>query len=210
MNDVNEKIIDALATSGCYIGESIFDHELTSRLLARARALREANELSVARVGRAASANGASRETAIRSDATRWLDDKPSDAAERDAANTVNSLRVALNETLFIGAQATELHFAHYAPGAFYKTHRDRFADDDARIVSLVFYLNEDWPDDAGGELVIYGDVPSETRALHRVSPRAGTMVAFTSERFPHEVLPGSRHRFSLTGWLRRAGFAAE
>jgi SM-20-related protein len=210
MNDVSEKIIDALATSGCYVGESIFSDELSSRLLARVRALHEANELSAARIGRAASANGASREEAIRSDVTRWLDDAPSDAAERDAVNAVDALRLALNETLFIGAQSVELHFAHYAPGAFYKTHRDRFADDDARIVSLVFYLNDDWSDDAGGELVIYDDALNETRALHRVSPRAGTMVAFMSERFPHEVLLGSRDRFSLTGWLRRASFAAK
>jgi SM-20-related protein len=210
MNDVSEKIIDALATSGCYVGESIFSDELSSRLLARVRALHEANELSAARIGRAASANGASREEAIRSDVTRWLDDAPSDAAERDAVNAVDALRLALNETLFIGAQAAELQFAHYAPGAFYKTHRDRFADDDARIVSLVFYLNDDWSDDVGGELVIYDDGANETRVLCRVSPRAGTMVAFMSERFPHEVLPGLRDRFSLTGWLRRASFTAK
>jgi SM-20-related protein len=201
MNDVSEKIIDALATGGCYVGESIFSNELSSRLLTRARGLHDANELSVARVGRAASASGASHETAIRSDTTRWLDDMPSDASERDAVNAVNALRAALNKTLFIGAQSAELHFAHYAPGAFYKTHRDRFADDDARVVSLVFYLNEAWPAEVGGELVIYD---AAMTSLHRVAPRAGTMVAFLSDRFPHEVLPATCDRFSLTGWLRR------
>jgi SM-20-related protein len=201
MNDVSEKIIDALTTSGCYVGESIFDHELTSRLLARARALHEANELFAARVGRAASANGATHETAIRSDATHWLDDTPSNTAERDAMSAVDALRQRFNEALFLGAQTSEMHFAHYVPGAFYKTHRDRFANDDARIVSLVFYLNDVWPTNAGGELVIYDAAMTPQQ---RVVPHAGTMVAFLSERFPHEVLPATRDRFSLTGWLRR------
>lgn len=198
MNDVGEKIIDALANSGCYVGESIFEEELTTRLLARAHALRTANALAAARVGRAAQS---AHETAIRSDATRWLDESPSDAAERDAVDAVNALRRRLNESLFLGAQTCELHFAHYAPGAFYKTHRDRFADDDARLVSLVFYLNDGWPDDAGGELVVYDNAMTP---LHRIAPRAGTMVAFLSERFPHEVRPAAQDRFSLTGWLRR------
>jgi SM-20-related protein len=207
MNDVSEKIIDALASSGCYIGESIFGSDLSSRLRVRAQSLYEQNALSAARIGRTTKL---SRETAIRSDAIRWLDEAPDDRSEREAMDAVNALRQTLNETLFLGAQTCELHFAHYAPGAFYKTHRDRFADDDARIVSLVFYLNDDRPIDAGGELVIYSDAPSETRVLHRVSPRAGTMVAFMSERFPHEVLAASRDRFSLTGWLRRSGFATK
>ena len=109
-----------------------------------------------------------------------------------------------LNEALFIGAQEAELHFARYAVGAFYRTHRDRFRDDDARLVSLVFYLNDDWSGDAGGELVLYGD-DDGGEVVARVQPRAGTMVCFLSDRFPHEVLPANRERYSLTGWLRRA-----
>ena len=135
---------------------------------------------------------------------TRWLAHAPDDESERDAVSSVNALRAHLNEALFIGAQEAELHFARYAPGAFYRTHRDRFRDDDARLVSLVFYLNDEWPDDAGGELVLHADDDSGT-VITRVQPRAGTMVCFLSDRFPHEVLPANRERYSLTGWLRRA-----
>lgn len=198
MHDVSEKIIDELATSGCYVGESIFDTALTSRLRARAQHLHDDRALLAARVGRDARA---SHEAAIRSDATLWLDDAPTDPSERDAVDAVNALRKALNKALFLGAHSCELHFAHYAPGAFYKMHRDRFADHDARLVSLVFYLNDAWSNDAGGALAIYDDALTP---LRYVSPQAGTMVAFMSERFPHEVLPASRDRFSLTGWLRR------
>jgi SM-20-related protein len=43
---------------------------------------------------------------------------------------------------------------------------------------------------------------------LHRVAPRSGTMVAFLSERFAHEVLPTQKTRFSLSGWMRRRAIA--
>ena len=167
----------------------------------RARLLADTHELHSARVGHNV---GVQAKLALRSDDTRWLAHAPDDASERDAVSAVNALRAHLNEALFLGAQEAELHFARYAPGAFYRTHRDRFRDDDARQVSLVFYLNDEWPDDAGGELVLFADDDSGT-VITRVQPRAGTMVCFLSDRFPHEVLPATRERYSLTGWLRRA-----
>jgi SM-20-related protein len=36
------------------------------------------------------------------------------------------------------------------------------------------------------------------------VAPVGGTLVAFLSERFHHEVLPARRERYSLTGWFTR------
>ena len=38
------------------------------------------------------------------------------------------------------------------------------------------------------------------------VLPEAGTLVVFLSADLPHEVLPATRERLSLTGWLRRRG----
>jgi len=37
-----------------------------------------------------------------------------------------------------------------------------------------------------------------------QISPEGGTLVAFLSGRFEHEVLPATRERYSLTGWFRR------
>jgi SM-20-related protein len=204
MSDSRERLVsiaDALATTGWYVGKSIFDTALTQALARRARSLAESGQLQIAKVGRATRAQ---ERAALRSDETLWLDDTPTDVSERAALDRVDALRIALNETLFIGAQSAELHFARYALGAFYKTHRDRFHDDDVRVVSLVFYLNEAWPFNAGGELVLYaadGGGNIETR----VSPSFGTMACFLSDQFPHEVLPATRERYSLTGWLRRA-----
>jgi SM-20-related protein len=202
MNPTSQSIvatmIDALADSGCYVGPTILSDATTRSLGARLHSLMAAGVLREARVGRASEAT---RHNSIRGDATLWLDDAPTHDAEADAVRMVNKLRESINEALFIGAAETELHYAHYPPEAFYKTHRDSFDDDDARLVSLVFYLNDNWHAANGGELVIYDErhIP-----LHRVIPRAGTMVAFLSASFPHEVLPATMARLSLTGWLRR------
>ena len=201
MLNIPERIVNSLAATGWYVGESIFTAELSARLAQRVRLLADTHELHSARVGHNI---GVQAKLALRSDDTRWLAHAPDDGSERDAVSSVNALRAHLNEALFIGAQEAELHFARYARGAFYRTHRDRFRDDDARLVSLVFYLNDEWPDDAGGELVLYADDDSGT-VITRVQPRAGTMVCFLCDRFPHEVLPANRERYSLTGWLRRA-----
>jgi len=91
------------------------------------------------------------------------------------------------------------MHYALYPPGAGYARHRDRFRDDDARVLSCVLYLNHGWTSDDGGALRLYVD----DRAID-VMPQAGTFVAFLAADFDHEVLPARRERASLTGWLRR------
>jgi SM-20-related protein len=197
VNEIVEKIIDAIAAHGFYVGSSIFDTELTRALHRRALFLHEEKQLRRAKIGRG---DASAQHDTIRGDQTLWLESMPTDVAERTAVDRVNELRTRMNATLFLGARSTELHFAHYAPDAFYKTHRDRFADESTRLMSLVFYLNDEWPSDAGGELVIYDESLAQ---LSCVLPCAGTMVAFRSEMFPHEVLPATRDRFSLTGWLR-------
>lgn len=40
----------------------------------------------------------------------------------------------------------------------------------------------------------------------HDVLPQAGTLALFLSGDMPHEVLPATRERRSLTGWFRRRG----
>ena len=39
-----------------------------------------------------------------------------------------------------------------------------------------------------------------------RVTPSFATLVCFLSERFPHEVLPAKRPRYSIAGWYRVNG----
>ncbi|MNF18077.1 hypothetical protein D3C80_2219580 [compost metagenome] len=45
-----------------------------------------------------------------------------------------------------------------------------------------------------------------EGGAEHDVMPTGGCLVVFLSGDVPHEVLPASRDRLSITGWFRRRG----
>ena len=135
----------------------------------------------------------------VRRDHIKWI------AGETEAETCwlawIGRLRLYLNQSLFLGLFSFESHFAHYAPGAFYKKHLDAFKGQANRILSTVFYLNPGWEPSDGGELVIYS--PESDEVIHQVSPVYGTLVVFLSEDFPHEVAVAHRHRYSVAGWFR-------
>ena len=76
----------------------------------------------------------------------------------------------------------------------------DTFKDSKNRVVTVVYYLNEDWNEANGGELVIYDE---EDNYLTKVTPNGNKMIIFMSEKFPHEVLPAKSTRYSIAGWFR-------
>lgn len=135
----------------------------------------------------------------IRGDQILWLEPGQSDASDF-YLQLMNGLREQLNRELFLGLEEFECHFAFYPPGAFYKTHLDRFRDDDSRSVTAVLYLNADWQPDHGGALRLYL-ADGEARDI---APQAGTLLVFMAGDFPHEVLPTAVDRLSVTGWFRR------
>lgn len=191
-------IVDDLATRG-WSQQTLFLPEALSRALAAECRRRHAEgELNPAAVGR-----GAAQEVreAIRGDQIQWLDPGESEACDQ-YLQAMDSLRLAINQGLYLGLEDFECHFALYPPGAFYRRHLDRFRDDDRRMVSAVLYLNEGWQPADGGQLRMFleGDVE------HDVAPLAGSLVVFLSGEVPHEVLPAGRERLSLTGWFRRRG----
>jgi SM-20-related protein len=136
----------------------------------------------------------------IRGDRTLWLDEQAPAPTERLLWQALEQLRSALNEATFLGLFAFEGHYAIYPPGASYRRHRDRFRDDDARLVSCVLYLNEAWTAADGGALRIH---LSENNARD-VLPIGGTLVCFLADQYEHEVLPATRERLSIAGWFRR------
>ena len=104
----------------------------------------------------------------------------------------MDSLRQALNASLFLGLEDFECHFALYPPGAYYQKHVDRFRDDDARTVSAVLYLNDAWLPEHGGALRLH--LPQRQVDIQ---PTGGSLVVFMSAGTEHEVLPASRDRLS-------------
>jgi len=145
---------------------------------------------------------GAARaeRTDIRGDRIVWLDEMHAAGAERPLFAALDALRLAVNAALYLGLFEFEGHYALYPPGADYARHRDRFRDDDARVVSCVLYLNDGWRVADGGALRLHLD-----RGVYRdVLPVGGTLACFLAERFEHEVLPATRERLALSGWFRR------
>lgn len=133
----------------------------------------------------------------IRGDYIQWLD-KSSAAAELSLyLNRVEKMMHYLNETLFLSLKDFEIHMTRYPPGSYYKRHLDQFTKDDHRKLSVICYLNEDWKHEHGGHLRIY--VPEGQRDI---LPLAGRLVCFRSDKLEHEVLPATRERLSLTGWM--------
>jgi SM-20-related protein len=164
-------------------------------LRAEAEALQRTGRLLPAATGR----GDGRRDTGLRGDATAWIDPLDCGAATATWWAAMDALRVALNRRLLLGMESLEAHFACYPPGAGYARHRDRFADDDARVLSLACYLNPDWPDAAGGALRLHlHDGPRD------IAPRSGFVVLFLSDEVEHEVLPATRDRWSIAGWFRR------
>lgn len=138
--------------------------------------------------------------SSIRSDEISWIEHNS--GAQGQWLDFAAHLQQHLNRSLMLGLFSFESHFAHYASGAFYKTHVDAFKGQANRVLSVVLYLNEDWNDANGGEMVLYSDV-LPTQILRRIKPEAGTFAVFLSEEFPHEVLPANRDRYSIAGWYR-------
>jgi len=141
-----------------------------------------------------------------RTDQVCWIEGT-SDATHGWIALT-EALRERLNRELFLGLFSYESHYAQYQPGDYYKRHLDAFQGEANRRVSTVLYLNPGWQPDEGGELVIYTDAADRTGI--RVTPAFATLVCFLSERYPHEVLPAKRTRYSVAGWYRVNGSTSQ
>lgn len=192
------RIVDDLAANGWSQQNIFLPDALTLELAQECRKRSEDGQLAPAAVGR-----GGTQEIreAIRGDHIQWLEAGETEACDH-YLELMNSLRHALNRGLFLGLEDFESHFALYPPGAFYLKHLDRFRDDDRRTVSAVLYLNPLWLPEHGGQLrmTLKGD------AEYDVQPIGGCLVVFLSGEIPHEVLPSTRERLSLTGWFRRRG----
>lgn len=194
------EIVSALRGEGWCLRQQWLAPDLCAVL--REDLLRRVGAMVPAAVGRGGERRQADVE---RGDRTLWLDGE--DAAQRRLLEQMSALRLALNRELLLGLFDYEAHYAHYPPGAFYRRHLDTFRErperqQPRRVLSTVFYLNDGWQEEDGGELVLWrGDCE-----LARIAPCCGTAVFFLSDEFPHEVLPAAADRHSIAGWFRSAG----
>lgn len=133
----------------------------------------------------------------VRGDYIQWIDPKTAPAPVALYLERLHALRLYLNRALYLSLKDAEVHMTSYPAGAFYKRHLDQFKSDDHRKLSVICYLNKNWLPDNGGQLRMY--LEKETKDI---LPLAGTMVCFRSDMIEHEVLPSTRERLSITGWM--------
>lgn len=133
----------------------------------------------------------------IRGDYIQWIDRHTADPALQSYLEKLNLLMRYVNQTLYLSLKDYEVHLTQYPPGTFYKRHLDQFKKDDHRKLSAICYLNPNWKPEEGGQLRLY--LPDK---MLDILPEAGRLVCFRSDLLEHEVLPATRSRLSLTGWL--------
>jgi SM-20-related protein len=133
----------------------------------------------------------------IRGDYIQWIDYNLAEAPLQVYIEKLRELISFVNQSLFLSLKDCEVHQTIYPVGSFYKRHLDQFKKDDHRKLSVICYLNKNWKEAEGGQLRLYLKDGSKD-----VFPLGGRLVCFRSDLLEHEVLPATKERLSLTGWL--------
>ncbi len=136
---------------------------------------------------------------AVRSDSIYWLDRTHDNQHENDFFDLIDDFIKYLNISCYTGITGYEFHYSLYETGSFYRKHLDQFQNNQSREYSLISYLNEDWLESDGGELMIHQKDNNQ-----KISPTNGKTVFFKSNELVHEVLVTNQRRMSVTGWLKK------
>lgn len=187
-----DNIADGLVEDGYIILHDVFSTEFCDALLECAK---DETNYKKAGISQTASKH---IDTTKRSDKTRWLEN--SSPTQNTYLSYMDSLKEYLNRSLYLGLNYYEAHFAIYEKDNFYEKHLDAFRGSKNRVVTTVFYLNDDWQKDDGGEIVLYDE---DDKKIKTLLPKSNTLVVFLSEKFPHEVLKANKKRYSIAGWFR-------
>lgn len=139
------------------------------------------------------------RLTDIRGDSTRWIDEACPIGMQYLQA--IEDLGKFFNQTLYTGIRHAEAHYARYPAGFGYQWHSDNPQGRDERVISAVFYLNDHWGEQDGGEILVIDKHGNQQKLM----PQGNRLVIFDSN-LQHQVEITHRERFSIATWLRRDG----
>jgi len=123
-----------------------------------------------------------------------------------DNGSSPNTVAPALDANL------SELLYAYYPNGGFYRRHLDAIPQSVSilRSYSLLLYLNSEWGEGDGGNLRIHLDSGGDEKPdgeednFVDVVPEGGTLVLFRSDIVAHEVLDTVKERMAVVGWYNR------
>lgn len=193
-----ELIIEGIMENGYAVCDNFLNKSEVENLLKTFSVRYQQGKFKDASIGKSDEVH---KNTEIRGDEILWLESASIDSAERILLDKNQSFVNYLNQTCYLGIVDTEIHFAKYTIGKFYRRHRDAFQTKKGRVLSVIYYLNVDWVPENGGNLIIYTNKNNIENAI-TISPMAGRMVCFESEKLDHEVTETFSERFSITGWL--------
>jgi len=191
-------ILDSLANLGWAVDCDFLKEEIMQGLLHECKELHAKGNFKKAAVGKGSQQQVINE---VRGDAILWFDEQNLSHFQRLFYDKINRLKQSINQDFFLGLKEFECHFAIYPAGSFYKKHSDRFHNTDNRQISCILYLNKDWQEAYGGQLRLYTETEGQ-ESYYDIKPQWATFACFRSE-LPHEVLPTTRERYSITGWLK-------
>jgi len=194
MNHQYEPIADGLATQGYAVFDDFLTPSAVDNILGLESVWLNLNNFKKAGIGKNKSLQ---INESIRGDYIQWVDKSSAAPSLTLYLEKLQQLAGYLNQGLYLSIKDHEVHLTVYPEGAFYKRHLDQFKNGDHRLLSVICYLNKQWTDADGGQLRLYTKNGSVD-----VLPVAGRLVCFRSDQLEHEVLPSTRSRLSLTGWM--------
>lgn len=186
---LDDKQLDKLANDGWIIIDKVFTDKALLALQA------ESGFIDY----RDAELTAGIRISDIRGDKIRWI--TKDFFAGFYYLQSINELAALLNRTLFAGIRHSEAHYACYPVGFGYQWHSDNPAGRDERVISAVFYLNDNWTAEDGGAV----EIVDNYGAHHTVMPVANRLIVFDSD-LQHQVQIAHRQRYSIATWMRRDG----
>jgi SM-20-related protein len=195
MDDGFEDLIASYLENKIGISEHFLSDDLANHLKKNLLDLNAGSLLLAAGIGNSEklSFNGK-----IRSDAIYWLDKKNENVFENEFFDKIDAFIIYLNESCYAGITGYEFHYSLYEKGDFYLKHLDQFKNNPSRKYSMISYLNSNWVESDGGELMIH-----QENSNQKISPTQGKTVFFKSNELVHEVLVTQNTRMSITGWLK-------
>ncbi len=196
---ISTKVIHHLEKDGFYVWDEFLSPSELALLHEDFQLFRSAGSFKRAGIGKGTDFH---LNDGIRKDETCWWDPLALNRAQKMLWEKLETLKDQINQHFFPGLWSFEGHYSYYPIGGFYQAHLDRFSNDDARTLSMVLYLNEDWKDSDGGELRIYPK--DQNLSPIQITPLGGRLICFWSAEILHEVLPAKHPRFSFAGWWKR------
>lgn len=216
MDDVQEAIGRQLTADGYVVLDHLVTEAQALQLHTEVCACHAAGELTVAGLvnGRQVDKEEAKyADTATRGDVIGWFDSTTKgwpygrglDKYLLKLGTLISELGKLVPELARITSRSKAMVACYPGGGSRYVKHVDNDGKHPlcrTRVLTALMYLNPEWEQGDGGELVVYD--AEDTNARRRVvAPLCNRVLLFWSDwRTPHEVLAAQKDRYAVTLWL--------